>query len=92
MTGLKRSYVANLLLILLGVALPLLGAEYTFRIIRVLAKKPPYYQSDPVLGWAPVPNADIKGMPVVSSDGAIATRFLFRLILMVFATQIPTGR
>ena len=69
MTGLKRSYVANLLLILLGVALPLLGAEYTFRIIRVLAKKPPYYQSDPVLGWAPVPNADIKGMPVVSSDG-----------------------
>jgi len=64
------SYAVNLLLIFLGVAFPLLGAEYTFRIIRVLAKKPPYYQSDPVLGWAPVPNTDIQGMPVVSSDGS----------------------
>ena len=64
-----RAYAINLFLILLGIAFPLLGAEYAFRIIRVIAKKPPYYQSDPVLGWAPVPNADIKGMPVVSSDG-----------------------
>ena len=64
-----RSYAVNLLLICLGVVLPLLAAEYSFRIIRVLAKKPPYYQSDPVLGWAPVPNTDIQGMPVVSSDG-----------------------
>ena len=64
-----RAYAINLFLILLGIAFPLLGAEYAFRIIRVIAKKPPYYQSDPVLGWAPAPNTTIQGMPVTSSHG-----------------------
>jgi len=64
-----RNLAPNILLVLLSISLPVLGLEYAFRLIRVLSKKPPYYQSDPVLGWAPAPETHIEGMPVVSSDG-----------------------
>ena len=64
-----RDSALNILLVALAISLPVLGSEYTFRLIRVLSKKPPYYQSDPVLGWVPIPKTHIEGMPVISSDG-----------------------
>ena len=64
-----RTVAINVLLVLLATTFPLLGLEYLFRIIRVLSNKPPYYQSDSVLGWSPIPKTHIDGMPVVSSDG-----------------------
>ena len=59
----------NLLLVFAAISLPLLVSELAFRLIRVISNKPPYYQSDSVLGWKPIPSIRIKGMPVVSSDG-----------------------
>ena len=66
-----RNHILNATLIALAIILPLLGLEFAFRLIRVLSNKPPYYQSDPVLGWAPVPDSNIDDMPVTSSDGTI---------------------
>ena len=63
-----RDTALNVLLAALAISLPILGSEYAFRLIRILSKKPPYYQSDPVLGWAPIPKTHIEGMPVISSD------------------------
>lgn len=66
-----RALAANLILAITATLMPLIALEYAFRLIRLIANKPPYYQSNSLLGWAPAPNVDIKGMPVISADGSI---------------------
>ena len=64
-----RILILNILLVTASVIAPCLGLEFLFRAVRIAYNKPPYYQSDPELGWTPVPNINVKNMPVIDQDG-----------------------
>lgn len=63
-----RNYLVISVLLLLSILAPLFTLEYLFRFIRVFNRKPPYYMSDPQLGWKPIPGIILHDYPGESED------------------------
>ena len=59
----------NLLLIFSSILISLLSIEGALRISRIVFNKPSFYQSDPVLGWAPIPNLNVRGYSQTDISG-----------------------